>query len=87
MEARHPQRQLGARLLRIEEVVESLATFPECGAYPREFHALGIREYRETRFKPYRVIYRIMWKRVYIYVIADERRDMQTLLERRLLGA
>lgn len=72
---------------RIEEVIESLATFPERGAFPREFHALGIREYRETRFKPYRVIYRIMGKRVYIYLIADGRRDMQTLLERRLLGA
>ena len=72
---------------RIEEVIESLATFPERGAFPREFHALGIREYRETRFKPYRVIYRIMGKRIYIYLIADGRRDMQTLLERRLLSA
>ena len=72
---------------KIEEVIESLATFPERGAFPREFHALGIREYRETRFKPYRVIYRIMGKQVYIYLIADGRRDMQTLLERRLLGA
>jgi len=72
---------------RIEEVIESLATFPERGAFPREFHALGIREYRETRFKPYRVIYRIMGKRIYIYLIADGRRDMQTLLEHRLLSA
>lgn len=72
---------------RIEEVIESLATFPERGAFPHEFHALGIREYRETRFKPYRVIYRITGKRIYIYLIADGRRDMQTLLERRLLGA
>jgi toxin ParE1/3/4 len=71
---------------RIEDVVETLSTFPERGAYPREFLALGIREYRETRFKPYRVIYRIIGKRVYIYMIADGRRDMQTLLERRLLG-
>lgn len=28
-----------------------------------------------------------MGKRAYIYLIADGRRDMQTLLERRLLGA
>ena len=54
---------------RIEEVIESLATFPERGAFPREFHALGIREYRETRFKPYRVIYRIMGKRIYICLL------------------
>ena len=39
-----------------------------------------------TRIKPYRVIYRIMGKRVFVYLIADGRRDMPTLLERRLLG-
>lgn len=48
---------------------------------------MGIREYRQTFFKPYRVIYRVIGQRVYIYLIADGRRDMQTLLARRLLGA
>jgi toxin ParE1/3/4 len=72
---------------RLLEVVESLATFPERGAYPKELVALGIREYRQTAFKPYRVIYRVMAQKVYIYVIADGRRDMQSLLARRLLGA
>jgi toxin ParE1/3/4 len=47
--------------------------------------ALGIRDYRETFFKPYRIIYRVEGKRVYVYLIADGRRDMQSLLERRLL--
>jgi toxin ParE1/3/4 len=69
------------------EVVEDLATFPERGAYPKELLALGIREYRQAFFKPYRVIYRVMGKQVFIYLIADGRRDMQTLLARRLLGA
>ena len=67
--------------------VESLSRFPERGSYPRELSALGIREYRQTLFKPYRVIYRVLAKKVVIYVIADGRRDMQSLLERRLLGA
>ncbi|MFN3752245.1 MAG: type II toxin-antitoxin system RelE/ParE family toxin [Thiobacillus sp.] len=71
---------------RLLEVVESLATFPERGAYPKELVALGIRDYRQTAFKPYRVIYRVMAQKVYIYVIADGRRDMQSLLTRRLLG-
>ena len=72
---------------RIDEVVESLSTFPERGSHPKELLALGIREYRQTFFKPYRVIYRVIGQRVYIYLIADGRRDMQTLLARRLLGA
>ena len=38
-------------------------------------------------FQPYRVIYRVVGERVYVYLIADGRRDMQGLLQRRLLGA
>ena len=72
---------------RIEEVLEGLSTFPARGSHPRELLALGIREYREARFKPYRVIYRVIGRRVYIYLIADGRRDMQALLAKRLLGA
>lgn len=71
---------------RLLEVVESLSTFPERGAYPKELVALGIRDYRQAAFKPYRVIYRVMAQKVYIYVIADGRRDMQSLLARHLLG-
>jgi toxin ParE1/3/4 len=69
------------------DVAESLATSPERGVYAKELLALGIREYRQIYFKPYRVIYRVMDKQVVIYVIADGRRDMQSLLSRRLLGA
>jgi len=46
---------------------------------------LGIRDYRQTWFKPYRVVYRVLERRVVIYLIADGRRDMQALLQRRLL--
>lgn len=74
-------------LNRLVEAAGRLTSFPERGAYPRELLALGIREYRQTFFKPYRVIYRVIGKRVYIHLIADGRRDMQTLLARRLLGA
>lgn len=69
------------------EVAESLATFPERGSHPPELLALGIREYRQSFFKPYRVIYRVIGKQVIIYVITDGRRDMKSLLARRLLGA
>ena len=65
----------------------SLSRFPERGSYPKELVALGIKEYRQTFFKPYRVIYRIVGKQVLIYLIADGRRDMQSVLGRRLLGA
>jgi toxin ParE1/3/4 len=69
------------------QVADDLATFPERGAHPKELLALGIREYRQVFFKPYRVIYRMIGKKVFIYLIADGRRDMQSLLACRLLGA
>lgn len=71
---------------KLMEVVESLSGYPERGSYPVELSALGIREYRQTFFKPYRVIYRVVESTVFIYVIADGRRDMQSLLVRRILG-
>ncbi len=74
-------------LEQIEKVFSSLSEFPERGAYPKELLALGIREYREIFFKPYRIIYRIMGKNVYVLLIVDGRRDMQSLLQRRLLNS
>jgi toxin ParE1/3/4 len=70
---------------RIEKALQSLSTFPERGSHPRELLALGIREYWQTFFKPYRLIYRIVEHSVHLYLIVDGRRDMQALLARRLL--
>jgi toxin ParE1/3/4 len=67
--------------------VQSLSRFPERGSYPKELVSLGIKEYRQTAFKPYRVIYRVLGNQVVIYLIADDRRDMQSVLALRLLGA
>ena len=53
----------------------------------RNCGTLEVREYREIFFKPYRIIYRVMGDNVYVLVIADGRRDMQALLQRRLLQA
>jgi toxin ParE1/3/4 len=72
-------------LTSIEKICNSLSGLPERGAYPKELLALGIRDYREVFFKPYRVIYRVMGDTVYVLLIVDGRRDMQTLLLRRLL--
>jgi toxin ParE1/3/4 len=70
---------------RIEKKFISLSELPERGVYPKELVSLGIRDFREIFFKPYRIIYRVASKKVFVYLIADGRRDMQTLLQRRLL--
>ncbi len=74
-------------LERFEKGFTSLSENPQRGAYPRELLAIGLREYREILGKPYRIIYRVMAETVYVFVIADGRRDMQALLQRRLLKA
>ena len=71
---------------RIQEALDALKPFPERGSRPAELLALGIREYRETFFKPYRIVYHVDGARVFISLIADGRRDMQSLLARRLLA-
>lgn len=70
---------------RISKAFQKLTELPERGSYPKELSVLGIREFREVFFKPYRIIYRVERRTVYIYLIADGRRDMQILLSRRLL--
>ncbi len=70
----------------LEAVTAKLATFPARGAFPPELAALGIREYRQVFFKPYRLIYRIIIDRVVVMIVADGRRDMGALLAERLLN-
>jgi toxin ParE1/3/4 len=69
---------------RLPEAANQLAAFPGRGSHPKELQALGIREYRQTFFKPYRLIYRVIGRQMFICVITDGRRDMQPLLQRRL---
>jgi len=74
-------------LERLLATAEQLALMPERGSYPRELLALGIKEYRQVFFKPYRLIFRVVERDIVVFVIADGRRYFQSLLSRRLLGA
>jgi toxin ParE1/3/4 len=76
----------GYILKQIEKAFASLSENPQRGAYPKELLALGLRDFRQVLFKPYRIIYRVMENNVYVLMITDGRRDMQKLLERRLLN-
>ena len=68
------------------DVAQSLSSLPERGSRPKELLAVGIQDYRQVFFKLYRMIYRLHGKQVVVYLIADGRRDMPSLLARRLLG-
>lgn len=87
--AAHDSPAKAAALLdRLLETAEGLGQAPHRGSWPRELLELGLREFRQTSFKPYRLIYTVTEsprREVAIVVIADGRRDMRSLLERRLL--
>ena len=69
----------------IEQTITSLTMMPERGHFPPELEQIGIREFREIHCKPYRIAYSIHQDTVSIHSILDGRRDMQTLLQQRLL--
>ena len=84
--ARHESIEAADRLVAaIEETCHSLCEFPDRGNIPKELQALGVDDYREVHYKPYRLIYRTFGRRVIVYGVFDGRRDMQSLLQRRLL--
>ena len=84
---RHSFAEADYVLERIKRASSGLAEHPHRGSFPKELLDIGIRDYREVFFKPYRIIYRVVESNVYVVLIADGRRDMQSLLQRRLLGA
>jgi toxin ParE1/3/4 len=65
---------------------ESLKQFPHRGNVPRELERIGVRTYRQLVRKPYRMIYHVAGSGVSILLVADGRRDMDTLLQGRLLS-
>jgi toxin ParE1/3/4 len=69
----------------IQSRLESLIRHPERDSVPSELKSLGIDKYRQVFFKPYRIIYQIRGQHVIVNLIADGRRDMSVLLQRRLI--
>ncbi len=72
-------------LNQLESLCSRLTNLPERGHIPPELERIGVSSYREVHFKPYRVIYEITRQDVFVHCILDGRRDIPSLLERRLI--
>lgn len=72
-------------LRRLQQTCESLAQMPRRGHSPPELERVGVRGYREVHFKPYRIIYQIAGRKVFVHCVLDGRRAVQEVLERRLI--
>ncbi len=71
----------------IQKAMTSLETMPARGNHPPEMQRLGILDFREIFFKPYRIIYEIRDKIVFIHAVLDGRRNCEELLQQRILRA
>lgn len=72
-------------ILKLQEACINLDEMPERGHIPPELERIGTTGFKEIHFKPYRIIYEIEKKTVFVHCVLDGRRDLQDLLERRLL--
>lgn len=70
---------------KLQKTCFSLSEQPERGHMPPELERIGIFDYREVHFKPYRIIYNIEGRSVFVHCVLDGRRDLQDLLQDRLL--
>ena len=75
----------GYLLDELETLCAKLSSFPQRGHVPPELERVAVSAYREVHFKPYRVIYEVVGREVFVLCVLDGRRDMQSVLERRLL--
>ena len=70
---------------KLEEKCKSLSEYANRGHIPPELDRVSIYNYLEIHYKPYRIIYQIIDKNVFIHCILDGRRDLTELLHERLL--
>jgi toxin ParE1/3/4 len=69
----------------IQKAILTLETMPARGNHPPEMQRWGILDFREIFFKPYRIIYEIRDKTVFVHAVLDGRRNCEDLLQQRLL--
>lgn len=79
-------KQIANKLIdNLENSFYKLEKYPRRGHIPPELIDTGIKNYLEIHYKPYRIIYEIENTIVYIHSILDGRRNIQEILQRRIL--
>jgi toxin ParE1/3/4 len=69
----------------LRQTIDSLSELPTRGHIPPELDRIDVREFLEIHFKPYRIIYQIVEANVFVHAVLDGRRELQDILQRRLL--
>lgn len=70
---------------KIKEKASGLTQFLERGRIVPELHDQGIFLYRELILAPWRIVYRISEKKVYVLSVIDSRQNVEDILLKRLV--
>ena len=70
---------------KLKEKCFSLREFPERGHSPKELTLFSINDFQEIIYNSYRIIYQILGKQIFVHCVLDGRRDLQKLLQERLM--
>ena len=69
----------------IKEATDSLQQLPLSGTIPPELERLNLVQYRQVIVGMNRMIYEVRDQTVYIHIVCDTRKDLQSLLMQRLM--
>jgi toxin ParE1/3/4 len=69
----------------LEEMCAQLSENPQRGHQVPELKRVYVGGFREVHCKPFRIVFQVSAKNVYIHAVLDGRRDLQDFLESRVL--
>ncbi|MBN2687000.1 MAG: type II toxin-antitoxin system RelE/ParE family toxin [Deltaproteobacteria bacterium] len=72
-------------LERIRKKASNLYTLPERGRIVPELQCQGILQYRELVIPPWRLIYKIDERKIYVLSVIDSRQNVEDILLNRLI--
>ena len=73
-------------LKKVKQKVSGLFTLPDRGRIVPELQDQGILLYRELIVPPWRIIYRISERKVYVLSVLDARQNVEDILLKRLIS-
>lgn len=72
---------------KLRDAIAAIASHPQSGSIPDELARLGVGRYRQVLSGMNRIVYELRGNTAYIHLVCDTRRDLQSMLTRRLLTA
>ena len=72
-------------LKKIKQKASELYTLPERGRIVPELQDQGILQYREIVIPPWRLIYRITERKIFVLCLIDSRRNVEDILLKRFI--